>query len=334
MRLLDYELLLNEDFLHVLRDVISEAKRRIYIASYIASLSKVTKDIYYAIAERARNGVDVKIVLNGVSEEALKFNRDTTDFLASIGIKNVKLTGVFTHVKLYIVDDYFIIGSHNLSGSPLMNRVEVSLMIHSKEMSDTLSELFTESILKEDVQSAVYRGVAAGAYYEVLANYAVLRDFFQKTKLSERRAKILMYIATLSKATKRYYNLLAEKAAEGVEVAVLLNGASNMCKKYNELVANYLKAKGVERVMLSKDFVHAKLLILDDIVILGSHNLTSASIAGRMELSVAIMSNNLANALDSVFEELWAKQLEKPVSGEESDLYTSSRYLGHRGADS
>lgn len=321
MRLLDYELLLNEDFLRVLINIVGDAKKRIYIVSYVASLSRATKDIYYAIAERARSGVDVKIVLNGVSQEALKFNKETAEFLNSIGVRSVKLTSVYTHIKLYIVDDYFIIGSHNLSGSSLAGRFEASLMIHSKEMSNILSELFLSSIMNEDVQTVAYRGDVAGTYYEILVNYAVLRDVFQKTMLSDKRIKILMYIATISKATRRYYDLLAEKSSEGVETAILLNGASNMCRRYNEPVVEYLKAKGVERAMLSRSFVHAKLFILDDTVVIGSHNLTSASVAGRMELAIAIKSNNLANALDTVFEDLWSKQLDD----EERNLYTTRR---------
>jgi len=45
---LEYELLLNREFLDVLEDVVDSAKKRVYIATYIASLSNATKRIYYA----------------------------------------------------------------------------------------------------------------------------------------------------------------------------------------------------------------------------------------------------------------------------------------------
>jgi len=307
---LEYELLLNKDFLHVLRDLVSSARRRVYITSYIASLSRITSDIYYAMAERARNGVDVRVLLNGASKEALKFNEVTAEFLRSVGVKNVKLTQRFTHMKLYIVDDYFIIGSHNLSGSPFMNRFEISLMIHSKEMSDKLSEVFKEMLLNERTEPFIYRGIAFDVYYEILANYKVLSDIFQKTFISNRKVKIMMYIATMSKTTKKYYDLLLEKQDEGAEVAVLLNGASGLSLNYNKPVYDYLKSLGISRVRLTTSFIHAKLLVLDDIAVIGSHNLTSASIAGRLELSIAVKSNVLAGALDAIFEDVWRKDEE------------------------
>jgi len=310
VRYLEYELLLNKDFLYVLRDLISSAKRRIYIATYIASSSKITTDIYYAMAERARSGVDVRILMNGASSEALKYNEATANFLKSIGIKSIKLTKRFSHVKLYIIDDYFIIGSHNLSGSPFMNRFEISLMINSKEMSDKLSNVFNEVLANEIAEPFVYRGVAFDAYYEILANYKVLSDIFQKTLLSDKRIKILMYIATMSRATKKYYDLLLEKYIDGAEVAVMLNGASGMCINYNKRVYEYLKAIGIPRVKLTTSFIHAKLIVLDDTVVIGSHNLTSASLAGRLELSLAVKSRVLANALDTIFEDVWRKDEE------------------------
>jgi len=305
----EYELLINKDFLSVLEDLISDAKRRIYIATYIASLSKATYDIYYAMAERARKGIDVRVILNGASKGALKFNEATANFLRSIGVKNVKLTEKFMHVKLYIVDDYFVIGSHNLSGSPFMNRYEISLLIHSKSVSGALSKVYREILANEQSDPFVFRGVVYDAYYEILANYRVLNDIFQKTLLSNQRVKIMMYIATMSKATTKYYKLLQEKQAEGVEVAVMLNGAQGSWRVYNERVYEFLKSIGISRAMLTSSFVHAKLLIIDDTVVLGSHNLTSASIAGRLELSVAVKSRTLANALDAIFEEKWREEV-------------------------
>jgi len=310
VRYLEYELLLNKDFLYVLRNLISSARKRIYIASYIASLSRITTDIYYAMAERAHIGVDVRVILNGASKEALKYNESTAEFLKSIGVKNVKLTKRFIHIKLYIVDDFFIIGSHNLSGSPFMNRFEISLMIHSKEMSEKLTKVFNEVLSNELADQFIYRGVAFDAYYEILANYKILSDIFQKTLLSDKRIKIMMYIATMSRVTRKYYDLLLEKFTEGAEIAVMLNGASGICLNYNKQVYDYLKAIGIPRVKLSTSFIHAKLLVLDDTVIIGSHNLTSASIAGRLELSLAVKSKILADALDAIFEDVWRKDEE------------------------
>lgn len=61
---------------------------------------------------------------------------------------------------------------------------------------------------------------------------------------------------------------------------------------------------GVSRVLLSKRFIHAKLFIIDEFVVIGSHNLTASSVAGRMELTVGIRARNLSNSLNLAFDEL------------------------------
>lgn len=305
MSYLRFELLLNEDFTYVLKNLIDSASKRIYIATYVASVSKVLKNIYYGIALKFREGVDVKVVLNGASEEALRINVKTAEFLRNLGVSKVKLTKRFTHIKLYIIDNYFIIGSHNLTALPF--RQDISVMVYSKEMCGKLSKLFKELLVREATSAMVYRDVVGGTYYEVLANYEVLKDIYEKTKYASDRVKVMMYIATLSKATKKYYELLLKKQGEGVDVAVLLNGASELALKYNSPVYNYLKSIGVKKVLLTKNYIHSKLLVIDDIAVIGSHNLTASSVAGRLELSLAIKSSNLANALNYLIESIWEK---------------------------
>jgi len=90
----------------------------VFLASYIASLSDVTKGVYYVLARKQKEGVDVRAVLNGVSREALRYNTATVEFLKSIGVRDVKLTSRFTHIKLHIIDNHFIVGYHNLTSSP------------------------------------------------------------------------------------------------------------------------------------------------------------------------------------------------------------------------
>jgi len=93
-----------------------------------------------------------------------------------------------------------------------------------------------------------------------------------------------------------------------VDIAVLLNGASELSRRYNEPVAEYLRDLGLRRILLSERFIHAKLIVVDDYVILGFHNLTSSSVASRLELSMTIESKSLANALDTLFEHFYSEE--------------------------
>ena len=119
------------------------------VASNIAFLFDVNKGLYYALAHKQRKGIDVKIVLNGVSQEALRYNTATVEFLKSIGVRDVKLTSRFTHIKLYIVDNHFIVDYHNLTSSPIANRFELSMTVKSRSLADPLDVLF-EHLYREE----------------------------------------------------------------------------------------------------------------------------------------------------------------------------------------
>lgn len=300
LRYLRYEVLHGGEFIDVLGDLVDEAERRIYLASYVATLTEQTKDIYYGLLYKQRHGVDVKLLLNG---QKMEYNQPTIAFLREIGLRGARLLMErYTHMKLYIVDDRFIIGSHNLT-APSENRYDVSLMIESMEAASVLSDMFLKLYNGDEILFTRLHGMLGGLEYEVQVNEAVLERVYELTEAASERIKILMYQASLTPITKAYYGILRRKWEEGLDIAVLLNG-----RPYNAAAYRHLKNLGVDRVLLTKRFVHAKLYVIDDFVIIGSHNLTSSSLAGRLEMAIGIKSPNMADAFDKVIEDLYLKE--------------------------
>lgn len=311
--MLEYEILRGGEFLDMLVQLVDGARRRVYIATYIASLNPQTEEVYYAAARRLRSGVDVKFLLDGVSAEADRYNRPSAEFLSSLGVPVVR-TDKFMHIKLYVVDDHVIVGSHNLTSLKGRNSYEVSVMLGSKRAASRLSDFFLSVYGGEDPEPNIDRDILEdGTHYEIMSNYRILDDIYEKTLYCSRRVKILMYIATLSKATKRYYRLLKEKDAEGVDVAVVLDGTFRTSRRYNAEVRGYLEAIGLKKVALTSRHNHAKVVVVDDYTVIGSHNLTSSSLAGRMELAVVLGNSNLSNSMDYMIEEVLATELENKV---------------------
>ncbi|MEM4583995.1 MAG: phosphatidylserine/phosphatidylglycerophosphate/cardiolipin synthase family protein [Ignisphaera sp.] len=310
--MLEYEVLRGKEFFDILIQLIDNAKKRIYIATYIASLNPQTEELYYALARKLKSGVDVKFLLDGVSTEADKYNRLSTEFLNSLGV-SVTRSNKFMHIKLYIVDNYVIIGSHNLS-SPKSNSYEVSLMLESKKIASRLSRFFLTIYSGKNPETSIDRDILEdGTHYEIMSNYRILDDLYEKTLYCSNRVKILMYIATLSKASKRYYRLLKEKEEEGVDIAVALDGVFKTSRRYNIEVYNYLKSIGLNRIVLTSRHNHAKIIVIDDYTMIGSHNLTSSSLAGRMELAIVLRNTNLSNSMSYMIEDIIARELENKV---------------------
>jgi len=303
---LDFEILSSARFFKALTDLVDHAKKRVYIITYNFSLTRYTWDIVYGLVAKAKENVDVKVILNGASSKALKQNRKLGSYMNKLGFKNVVYTSKFLHTKLYVIDDYVITGSHNLAREV---GVDISLLIRSKKLADKLLEVVLNS-LKGYVYAQSIRGTIDGVPYEVVLNTSVITKFFEIAKEARDYIKILMYLASLSKVTKKFYMLLREKADENVDIFVLLNGTEDMCLRYNRPVWEYMRNLGLE-TMLSKIPVHAKLLVTETMTLIGSHNLTSSSIAGRVELSVAFRNAEMSEALSYFFDNVWKTNLAK-----------------------
>ncbi|MEM1693965.1 MAG: phosphatidylserine/phosphatidylglycerophosphate/cardiolipin synthase family protein [Sulfolobales archaeon] len=306
--MLEYEILRGEEFLDMLVQLVDSARRRVYIATYIATLTPWTEEVYYAAVRRLRAGVDVRFLLDGVSTEANRYNQSSTEFLRSLGVPVVR-TDRFMHIKLYIVDNNVIVGSHNLAASRDRERYEVSVMFGSKRIASRLSSFFLSIYGGGNPNLSIDRDVLEdGTYYEIISNHRILDDIYEKTMYGSRRVKILMYIATLSKATRKYYRLLKNKRNEGIDVAVVLDGTFKVSRHYNTKVYSYLKSLGLDKVVLTSRHTHAKVVVIDDYTMIGSHNLTSSSLAGRMELAVVLRNSNLSNSMDYMVEDILARE--------------------------
>lgn len=314
--LLPYELLVNERYNKMLEQLISEATDRVLILSYLAATSKFVKPIFHALAGAVRSGAMVAVVLNGARGKVKSYNTSAKRYLNSLGVPTVKLTRKFNHAKLAVIDDIVIVGSHNLSGSSYGGRLEVSILVKSKRLADWMANLFWDVYTREEMPLKTYRDIDNDAYFEVFTGTRIIEDLKEKTELAEERVKILMYVASISRSTKRYYSLLKDKQDEGVDTYLVLNGKQKLALSYNKKVYDYLKRIGYHRVVLSKRFIHAKLFLIDDTILIGSHNLTASSSAGRLELSMAVTQRELARGVGLLMDRVyWREKRRKRDDG-------------------
>lgn len=301
---MDYNVLVDTDFLDALLDLVGRGKKRIYIATYLATSSPDLQALYYALARKRREGVDVKVILDGVSEEAKRYNKETIDLLRKLGVP-VSLTKKFMHVKLYIVDSTVILGSHNLTGRPRRRHHELSVLFESPVLSDRLASFYM-SLTGEPATMVIRDSMEDGTYFEIYANYPrALVDLAEKIEYASDRVKIMMYVATMSKKTKKIYDLLAEKVREGVDVTVVLDGGFTSSRRFNTKVYEYLRSIGVEKTCLSAFHVHAKTAVIDDFTMIGSHNLSSSSIAGRIELLSYVKHEGAASVISKIVDKVY-----------------------------
>lgn len=113
-------------------------------------------------------------------------------------------------------------------------------------------------------------------------------------------AKESVYIENYYFTNEKIAFSLINAKNRGVKVKVLMEKNEGVEKVYNILISNGIEAKIDENSRL----IHAKVIVIDEeIIIVGSHNLTKAAMKNNREISVVLFDRDLAKELIKIFEE-------------------------------
>lgn len=107
----------------------------------------------------------------------------------------------------------------------------------------------------------------------------------------------------------RLFDLIAQKAADGVDVRILTNKHDNQghVPSTNAYAILHLKKKKIKvRYLQNNRICHAKTIIVDsDMAILGSHNLSIKSCHNNFEISYTVSHSQMVATLESMFVKVW-----------------------------
>lgn len=105
--------------------------------------------ILQALTDAAKRGVDVKIVLPGISDSrlAIYLQRQHYDVLLQAGVKVYEHDSSLLHAKTAVVDQVWsTVGSTNLDFLSLLNNDEVNAVILSREFALEMEEMFARDL--------------------------------------------------------------------------------------------------------------------------------------------------------------------------------------------
>ena len=144
-------------------------------------------------------------------------------------------------------------------------------------------------------------------------------EFLQKAIDLVRTAKKSIYISTFKleitskrrgAKLKEFFDLLIQKAGEGVDVCILTNRKDNRghVPDSNAFALRFLKTTKIKVRHLPNDrIVHAKVLIVDrKKAILGSHNLSVKSCHNNFEISCFLSEIVSVTYLACYYEDIWS----------------------------
>jgi phosphatidylserine/phosphatidylglycerophosphate/cardiolipin synthase-like enzyme len=153
--------------------------------------------------------------------------------------------------------------------------------------------------------------VADGNYYSVISN--LLKDYRQLIWIS-------MFIIDLNTANKNFLKvhqlLLDLKNAdwEGSNVKVLVSGSKDNIEIASTSLTTfeYIKALKIPCktcMTVDKQPNHSKIMIIDDMVLLGSHNWSPGAFSNQHQDSVLIKSKEFSSYCKLLFLYQWTKKI-------------------------
>ncbi|HUP96694.1 MAG TPA: phospholipase D-like domain-containing protein [Usitatibacter sp.] len=346
------EILENGKFWDVLVEHIGKAKHSIHYETFLWSEGKLGKRMAKALAERARAGLDVRVMLddNG-SKNIGKDERETMEkagarvvMFHKKSLRNIGVMNDRTHRKMLVIDGReAFVGGHCVVDSWLGDAEDhkhfgdVSVRVRGP-IVHSIQGAFSENWAGETGElfagPGVFPPLKPAGELEMHLVYA-------KPENSAPAVKILHH-AAICLARKRIWiqnpyfipepdaiDAMGEAVKRGVDIRVLMpstSGSDNpMVQHAGHRNFEKLMRKGVRLFEYPHTLLHQKVMTVDGIYsIVGSCNFDDRSFETNDEVTVGILDEATAKKLDAIFEKYVPRAQEIDVE------QWAKRSIGHK----
>lgn len=262
-------------------------KKILYIESYILT----DKDIIKEVIESKKRGVEVRVILEKNVFGAWNMNKKTFDNLQENGIEVVYSDNgnyTFTHSKMMIFDDEYLISSWNFSHSMFVTNKE--FLLFWKNNNDFL-------LLKN-----VFLNDFNHIYYNSCNNTLVISPVCPRNQLESllNTADKSIYIFAELISDDKIEKILMDKAKKWVDIKILLWDIDKVSGNKEKL--DILKNAGIKIFSPKKPFIHAKTILVDNkFIYIWSINLTTNSIENNREIWIIFKNDKIADKIENEF---------------------------------
>jgi len=337
------------DTLDTLRTEILAARRRISISTYILEPDAVGRELIALLAKRAREGVEVRLLVDAVGSwgtpgrlcRALKLaGGQVARFNPVLPMQGKGSANWRNHRKIAVFDGAVaIIGGQNLGlrymgREPSNRRFRDCSFRLAGPAAAALEQVFIADWCQAtDTDPDAFRGIlrevpaaAGGADVAVIASGPDCEGdpLWEKyVELIEGARESLTIVTPYLVPDDALFRLLLAAAAKGRRVRVLVPRRSDhrLLDFARRWYLRQLKEAGAEILFYKPDVLHAKLLIADGrSLVIGSANLDMRSLFLNYEIAAVVREAAALRAIDAYIADLEAEST--PYS---EDLYRRSR---------
>ncbi|MEA3346785.1 MAG: phospholipase D-like domain-containing protein, partial [Candidatus Auribacterota bacterium] len=298
----------NRDFLSTVEREIALVRENISIVHYSFYSKGAPSKIIKLLKRASKRNINVQILLDDNSKYSKAFQKKySADF--QIKLDSPERT---THCKLIIFDNNkTLLGSTNLSNNSMVNNNETNVLIYSKTIADYFNSYFktlwrnsedSVSIEKKDTENII-----------PLSDRDIFPSILELIEKAKQKLYISMYAVKINEnfsdsKIKRLLDKIAKARERGVDVKFLIEKSNfeEFLTEMNKQSLNYLKSKGVPvRFDDPETITHAKLLISDNAVLIGSANWGYGALELYHETGVIIKIPEITQSFYKYFENLW-----------------------------
>ncbi|MFC1501189.1 phospholipase D-like domain-containing protein [Elusimicrobiota bacterium] len=297
----------DQNYLSECTSLIESAKKSIQISHFYFKNEAITKKIKLSIFKALANNVEVSILL----EDSIPENKDAVLEFETLGA-NIRLDGPDKklHSKFIVVDaEFVLLGSTNFSSKSIGENNETNLLIQSKETAAIYKNYFY-SIWDNKAFKFIPKTDSEKRIIPLFGN-----NYFRSVKKiiedSKNRIGVILYLAKYydknNAKSDSLFKSIIKARKRGVDVSIILE-KSSFDKPLNEInrrTSEYLSKHGITVKFDSPDIItHAKLILADNKMVLGSRNWTKSGLEFNIESDVLIDNNQIVNKFWEYFNNL------------------------------
>ena len=296
----------NRDYLPAVLDLINGATNSIEFLQLEMHDDRAVQAIEAALAAAVKRGVRVR----GMLDDGVDFNAAAVERLLALGAEAKLDTPVkMTHSKLVIVDGRVVLlGSTNWTGNSMGNNNETNVRLDDP----VLAAYFTRYVAAVWADSAAEPDlppVESGAV-KTIVNRQYFPEVMGLFNAATQRIRVVMYGINYSpkyagSKVNQLVEALAAARARGVDVAVAidLSNYNALLNKVNGPAKEFLARAGV--AVFDDDLqvtTHAKMIVADAAVVIGSVNWGKDALERRNETGVVIRDPEIAAYFAAYFD--------------------------------
>lgn len=296
----------NREYLPAVLDLINGATNSIEFVQLECHDDRAVAAIEAALGAAARRGVRVR----GILDDGVDFNAAAVARLQALGADvTLDTPAKMTHGKMIIVDGRAVLlGSTNWTGNSMGNNNESNLRLADPALAGYFGRYFAalraDSAAEPDLPS-----VESGSV-KTLVNRQYFPEVLGLFNAATQRIRVVMYGINYSpkyagSKVNRLVEALAAAKNRGVDVAVVMD-LSDYNARLNEVnrpAKEYLAQAGVAVFDDPlKTTTHAKVVVVDGAVVIGSVNWGKDALENRNETGVVVRDAAIADYFAGYFD--------------------------------